>query len=376
MTVINCLYILATGHIQIINKCISCACTKRSIEYCRVQQRHQGDNVQVCSECLTKGNTVSKCRRELQHKQPNGINTRNVFNIQDEVSCVKTKCLAHEIPECSEQLSGLTVEQPVQEEESREDYMYATGYLDHYTPTAWDTWLNTFQLQTSTRYSIRQGKQTTVKNGNHGLIHYHEKVLGYQVQYSQTYHCYRGGKGRLKPENRDPLKRRSAPGSKCMGCPAKIHLRLLLLENGSEIAEVKIPRLSVHQQHDPSSAADLQGLCPLPEIEKKVKSLIQQAYLRQVALMLTMKDWVESELIPQHLSKGIIDHIPSHLNRAYYPNRRDIRNMTRKAITEQRGSKFDQEALETYLDEKAKSGLKYLLKKFTCTNDTYVIIPV
>ena len=277
--------------------------------------------MQVCSDCLTKGNTLSKCRRELQHKQPNGMNKRNVFKIQDEASCVKTKCLAHEIPECSEQLSGLTVEQPAPEEEIREDYMYATGYLDHYTPTAWDTWLNTFQLQTSTRYSIRQGKQTTVKNGNHGLIHYHETVLCYQVQYSQTYHCYRGGKGRLKPENRDPLKRRSAPGSKCMGCPAKVHMRLLLLENGSEIAEVKIPRLSVHQQHDPSSAADLQGLCPLPEIEKKVKLLIQQAYLRQVALMLTMKDWVESELIPQHISKGIIDHIPSHLNRAYYPNR-------------------------------------------------------
>ena len=54
----------------------------------------------------------------------------------------------------------------------------------------------------------------------------------------------------------------------------------------------------------------------------------------------------------------------------------DIRNMTRKAITEQRGSKFDQEALETYLDEKDKSGLKYLLKKFKCKTDTYVTIRV
>ena len=49
------------------------------------------------------------------------------------------QCLAHQIPECSEQLSGLTVEQPVQEEESREDNMYATGYLDYYTPTAFST---------------------------------------------------------------------------------------------------------------------------------------------------------------------------------------------------------------------------------------------
>ena len=75
---------------------------------------------------------------------------------------VLKKCLVHEIPECSQQLSGLTIEQPVhlnEDEESSEDYMYVTGYLDHYTPTAWDTWLKTFQLQTSTQYSIRQGKQ-------------------------------------------------------------------------------------------------------------------------------------------------------------------------------------------------------------------------
>ena len=156
----------------------------------------------------------------------------------------------------------------------------------------------------------------------------------------------------------------------------KSHAPTFAWEWQRDIAEVKIPRLSVHQEHDPSSAADLQGLCPLPEIEEKVKSLVQQAYLRQVALMLTIKDWVESELMPQHISKGIIDHIPSHLNRAYYPNWRDIRNMTWKAITEHRGSKFDQEALETYLDEKEKSGLKYLLKKFKCKTDTYVTIRV
>ena len=67
------------------------------------------------------------------------INNRDVFKIQDEVSCAKTKCLAHKIPECSQELSGLTIEQPVhlsEDEESSKDYMYVTGYLDHYTPTA------------------------------------------------------------------------------------------------------------------------------------------------------------------------------------------------------------------------------------------------
>ena len=106
--------------------------------------------------------------------------------------------------------------------------------------------------------------------------------------------------------------------SACMGCPAKIYTRLLLLEDGNQLLGLKIPCLSVHQQHDPSSPADLQSLCPLPEVEEKVKSLIQQAYLRQVTLKLTLKDWVERELIPRHISEGIVDHNPSHLNRAYY----------------------------------------------------------
>ena len=83
----------------------------------------------------------------------------------------------------------------------------------------------------------------------------------------------------------------SAPGSKCIGCPAKIYTQLPLLEDGNQLLEVKIPCLSVHEQHDPSSPADLQGLRPLPEVEEKVKSLIQQAYLRQVILKLTLKDW-------------------------------------------------------------------------------------
>ena len=98
-----------------------------------------------------------------------------------------------------------------------------------------------------------------------------------------------------------------------MGFPAKIYTRLL--KNGYQLLEVivKIPCLSVHQQHSP---ADLQGLCPLPELGEKVKGLIQQAYLCQVTLKLMLKDWwnvnssqgmydaqglVEREFIPRHV---------------------------------------------------------------------------
>ena len=54
---------------------------------------------------------------------------------------------------------------------------------------------------------------------------------------------------------------------------------------------IKMPCLSVHQQHDLSSIADLQGLSPLPEIRyEKVKSLVLQSHLWQVTLALTIKN--------------------------------------------------------------------------------------
>ena len=309
--------------------------------------------------------TISKCRRDLLHKEPNGIISTKL-EVSDK-NFAETKCLANEIPICSLQLCGLRVEKAV--EGLEEERGCALGYIDQYKTETWDAWMNSFQLQTCTRYSIRKGKHIPMKTEKHGLVQYSEKIVGYTVKHSQTYHCFRAGNGRLKPEKDDPLLRRSAPGSKCMGCPAKIHTRLLLLKNGIEVLEVKIPLLSVHKEHDPSSAAVLICLRPLPEIEEKVKSLVQQAYLRQVTLKLTIEDWVEHELIPQHLTKEIIQQKPSRLNRVYYPNRRDIRNMSRKAIIEQRTSKFDQEVLEMYLKEKGGTRLKYFLKKYTNHKD-------
>ena len=73
------------------------------------------------------------------------INNRDVFKIYtDEVSCATnirqvSGTQTHSNTECSQELSGLTIEQPVhlsEDEESSKDYMYVTGYLDHYTPTA------------------------------------------------------------------------------------------------------------------------------------------------------------------------------------------------------------------------------------------------
>ena len=248
-----------------------------------------------------------------------------MLSVQEEGSIAKTKCLAHELPECTRQLHGLVVEQPVRHgsEESRESealkYKYATGYLQYTSPTTWNSWLQTFQLQTNTRYSIRQGKQSALKSGNHGLVQYCDQILGYKVEYTQTYHCFRVGTGRLKTEKENSLDHRSAPGSKYMGCPAKIYTRLLLLEDGNQLLEVKIPCLSVHEQHDPSSPADLQGLCPLPEVEEKVKSLIQQAYLCQVTLKLTLIIWWNMNSSQDTSRRALLITLPLTLTASILP---------------------------------------------------------
>ena len=48
-----------------------CTCSKRSLyrAYCWIHD----EVVNVCSKCRSEGNSVTKCRKELQHNQPNGI---------------------------------------------------------------------------------------------------------------------------------------------------------------------------------------------------------------------------------------------------------------------------------------------------------------
>lgn len=206
---------------------MSCTITKRSLVYCRLHQHHKGDNAKACSECCSKGNTITKCRRELKHKLPNGI-------INARSTCSTTKMMPLALQQSALHTNFLNVaasllvwwwKRPVSTEEPASNN-YTTGYLEY---ANWDAWLKTFQLQTNTRYSIRQGKQL-MKADTDGLVRYYGKILSYRAKYTQIYHCFRAGKGRHKVEKEDPLNRRSAPGSKCMGCPARIYTRLLLLQ--------------------------------------------------------------------------------------------------------------------------------------------------
>ena len=66
---------------------------------------------------------------------------------------------------------------------------------------------------------------------------------------------------------------------------------------------------------------------PLPELETKVLEFVQESLLSQRALSMSLKTWVERELILKHLQDDVIDEQPSQCNRAYYPNAEDIQVM-------------------------------------------------
>ena len=81
---------------------------------------------------------------------------------------------------------------------------------------------------------------------------------------------------------------------------------------------------------------------PLTEVEERVNLLVTEIHINQLTLKLVLEDWIQSELIPQHLREGIISEYPNQFNRSYYPTKRDIQNLVQGAILKQRNSLFDQ----------------------------------
>jgi len=198
---------------------------------------------------------------------------------------------------------------------------------------------------------------------------YTRQNFTFKIEWSRIYNCFRAGKGRLKPENSNPSKRRSAPGSHCCDCPAAVYCRLLTLSadhNHCQILEVQLPLSSAHKGHDPSSIADQLCYKPHPEIKKKVEELVGDTRLTALSLKLVIDNWVSKVLIPKHMEEGIIEKLPQSLNRAYFPTRKDLLNMSHKAIVKRRNSLFDQDALNRLLkDEEKSSGLLYLFQKYS-----------
>lgn len=85
-----------------------------------------------------------------------------------------------------------------------------------------------------------------------------------------------------------------------------------------------------------------------------------------MGLTLALKNWVTQELIPQHLKQGILTEVPHLYNRSYFPTTEDIKNMSRKSINKMRKHSFDQDALESFLNEEIarQPGMQYFLRKY------------
>ena len=149
------------------------------------------------------------------------------------------------------------------------------------------------------------------------------------TKWSKAYQCKRGGKGRIRPETVEV--KHNTPGFTKLECAATLRARLLSTEKG-EILEVTVPKYSTHCGHDVRSLPDLQTHKPLPEIEKKVETLVRHSRLSQISLHLALNDWIKNELIPEHIQNGILTHTPHEHDRQYFPKSTDLRVMTRKAL--------------------------------------------
>lgn len=293
---VNLLYDYPGMTIELLERCLDCVIGKRSAKYCRTQKSHTQPKAYPCLKCYIDGKCTSKCRQELRHLHPNGVKTVSVYSSSSENV---HGCLS--LPRSYQELASLYVTLSVDTDVADiSTVKYATGYLTDYSAAKFDGWFDRYCKQSNTRFSVHTGKQDNTKS-EHGTLCINGKYETYMVKWSKTYNCFRGGKGRLKAEVKDPLKRRNAPGSRCCECPAVIRTRLLLLTSNIEILEVQVPLPSAHQNHTPTSIPDQLCNKPLPEIESKIESLINDVRLTPVSLKMAIQDWVKKELIPQHL---------------------------------------------------------------------------
>ena len=140
---------------------------------------------------------------------------------------------------------------------------------------------------------------------------------------------------------------------------------------GEEMLDITFPLPSAHSGHSLKSPADLHSYKPLPEIIARVESLVCNSHLSQVSLKLALREWVQKELIPEHMKQGVLVEIPSEYDRRYYPTVQDLRNMTKCVLNKVRKNMFDQDALENLLkhEKEQHHGFYYFLHKYRTTDD-------
>ena len=239
---------------------------------------------------------------------------------------------------------------------------YATGYILDFTDDRFSKWMQILESQ------IQRGSYQNRDCAN-GLIKWKGETIKYQTKWSQVYQYKRGGKGRIRPGTVEV--KCNTPGSTKLGCTATLQALLLSTEKG-EILEVTVPRYSAHCGHHIGSLPDLLIHKPLPEIEKKVERLVRHSRLSQINLHLAVNDWIENELIPEHIENGILTHVPHKHDRRYFPTSTDLRVMTRKVLFNIRNGLSDQDSVEVYLKKKQLSDptFRFFLQKYKSEENT------
>ena len=234
------------------------------------------------------------------------------------------------------------------------------------------TWMKKLSKQTGIDYTVQNGRHTNLASREKGVANIDGKLHTYVVRSSQLYRCKRAGQGRGKHHTLS-TKHRVHPGTRKLGCKASVQTKTLELGNGQQILQVSIPTTAAHlPAHNVGSLADQLTLKPLEEVKEKVGELVRDTFLTSKALKISLKAWVQKELIPKHIAEGIITEAPSVLNRAYYPTNDDIRVISRNAIIEERNAKFDQDAVLSLLEtEKKTTGLNYYFRQYK-NNERYV----
>ena len=189
------------------------------------------------------------------------------------------------------------------------------------------------------------------------------QTMKYNTKWSQVYQCKRGGKGKIRPETVEV--KCNTPGSTKLGCTATLWAWLLSTEKG-ETLEVRVLRYSAYCGHNVGSLPDLLTHKPLPEIEKKVERLVRHSRLSQTSSHLSLNNWINNELIPEHIENGIPTHMPHKHDQWYFPTSADLRIMTRKILFNIRNGLFDQDSLEAYLKKKQLSDptFRFFLQKY------------
>lgn len=353
-------------HIEILGRCHDCFRGKKSTKYCRVVKGHSSETAAPCSSCFKQNLSTSHCRYTLRHCSP------GVFWMTENLDKRK------EVPPCysgliSIKLTTHTTNVPIDPTAKiahcgpQCPQNYAHGFMVNYDELKWDEWRQSFEHQTGVALKLCTGKKSN-QEANSGVLEMGTCIVQYTVGWRQHYTCFRGGQPRYKES--DKTKRpRNAPGSRLSGCTATLTARLLKLESG-DLLHITFPLPSAHSGHSLKSLADLHSYKPLQEVSGRVESLVSNSYLSQVSLKLSLKEWVNKELIPQHLQKGILHENPSEYDRRYYPTTQDLRNITKSIIKRIRKNVFDQDALEGLLQDEMQQhpGFRYSLRKYKSTD--------